>query len=72
MDSSAGPLIASLLVSVVGFAIFWYGRKQRRIPHLVLGLLLMVFPYFVPGTLLVVGIAVLLLGALWLAVRLGL
>jgi hypothetical protein len=71
MDVSAGPMIASLMVSVVGFAIFWFGRKQRRVPHLAAGILLMVFPYFISSTLLILGIGALLGGGLWLAVRLG-
>jgi len=71
MDVSAGPMIASLMVSVVGFAIFWFGRKQRRVPHLVVGILLMVFPYFISSTFLILGIGALLGGGLWLAVRFG-
>jgi hypothetical protein len=38
----------------------------------VAGILLMLFPYFISSTLLIVGIAALLGGALWLCVRLGL
>jgi hypothetical protein len=71
MDLSAGPMIASLLVSLVGFAILWYGRKQQRVPHIVAGLLMMVFPYFISNALLIVGIGALLGGGLWLAVRFG-
>jgi len=71
MDLQAGPLIASLLVSSVGFVALWYGRKQRRIPHVVAGLALLVFPYFLSSTLLIVGIGALLTGALWLAAHFG-
>jgi hypothetical protein len=62
---------ARLFVNVAGFAIFWYGRKQRRVPHLTAGLLMMVFPYFVSNTLLILGIGALLGGALWGATRFG-
>jgi hypothetical protein len=72
MEVSAGPLIVSLMVSVVGFAIFWYGRKQHRIPHLVAGILMMIFPYFISNMWLILGIAVVLGGGAWLAARMGL
>jgi hypothetical protein len=56
----------------VGFGIFIYGKKQLRIPQLVVGLALMVYPYFVasPGWMLGIGSALML--GLWLAVRAGL
>jgi hypothetical protein len=71
MDAEAGPLLVSLLVSVVGFALLMYGKKQRRVPQLAVGLLMMVFPYFVPGVLLPAVIAVALVGLLVVAVKLG-
>lgn len=71
MSFDAGNLIAGFLISGVGFVLFSYGRKLGRIPHVVIGLLLMVFPYFVPSVLLMVGIGVLLCGLLLLATRAG-
>jgi hypothetical protein len=38
-----------------------YGRKQRRVVPLVCGLALMIFPYFVSGTVLVVVIGIVLM-----------
>ena len=67
----AGNLIAGFLISGVGFVLFSYGRKLGRIPHVVIGLVLMVFPYFVPSVLLMVGVAALLCGLLFLATRAG-
>jgi hypothetical protein len=58
-------------VSSVGFVAFMYGKKQSRFPQLLVGLALMVFPYFVSSALLMLLIAAVLLGALWGAVRLG-
>lgn len=71
MDLSASALLVNLMVSVLGFGIFLYGKKQRRTPQLVTGLLLMIYPYFVEGagTMLAIGAA--LVVALWVAVRLG-
>ena len=45
-------LLASLLISTAGLAIFVYGKKQRRAPQLVAGLILMIYPYFIANTLL--------------------
>jgi hypothetical protein len=64
-------LIAGFFVSGVGFVLFSYGKKLGRIPHLVIGLVLMVFPYFVPGVLLMLGIAAVLCALLFLATRRG-
>ena len=71
MHLDAGWLFASLIVSAVGFILLHYGRKMSRIPHVVAGLALMVYPYFVPGALANALIAVGVLAVLWLAVRLG-
>ena len=51
-------LLWGLLFSAIGMGFFIYGRKQRRAVPLVCGLVLMVYPYFVPGTiwLLVIGV----------------
>jgi hypothetical protein len=48
-----------------------YGKKMARPPQLVVGLVLLIYPYFVPALvpMLIVG-SVLLLG-LWVAIRLG-
>jgi hypothetical protein len=71
MSFDPASLFLSLIVSGVGFVLFVYGKKQERWPHLVAGLVLMVYPYFVGAAvpMLVVGAAV--VGGLWLAVRRG-
>ena len=71
MDFSASSLFLSLFTSAVGFALFTYGRKMQRLPQVVGGVALMVYPYFVESAAvsLVVGAAILI--AVWLAVRMG-
>lgn len=64
-------LLASLLVSSIGFVLLVYGKRQARVPHLAAGLLLLVFPYFVGNALLVIGIGACISALLWGAVRLG-
>ena len=72
MDLGANALCASVLLSAVGLGFFVYGKKQRRSPQLVGGLLLMLFPYFVSGAgwMLLTGGALVL--AIVFAVRAGL
>jgi len=67
----AGPLVASLLISTVGFALFVYGKKQSRWPHMAGGALLMAFPYFVPTVWVMVSIAVAICALVGFAVRFG-
>ena len=69
MDAST--LIVSLLVGLVGFALFVYGKKQRRMPHMGVGVVLMVYPYFVSGVLLNIAIFAGLIGLLWFLVQRG-
>jgi hypothetical protein len=44
---------------------------MARLPHLVVGLVLLVYPYFVPAILPMAIVAGVLLGGLWVAVRRG-
>ena len=64
-------IFLSLIPSGIGFVLFMYGKKQDRWPHLVAGLILMVYPYFATSVLSLVSVGVLIGGALWYAVREG-
>lgn len=64
-------LFLAMVISSIGLGLFVYGRKQARLPQLAVGLALMAYPYFTSTTRSLAGIAVLLLLALWWAVRLG-
>jgi hypothetical protein len=72
MDLSGGALLASIVVSSVGFVLFSYGRKMKRAPQVVVGVLMMVLPYFIPGALLTLAAGVAALGVLWGLVQYGL
>lgn len=50
-----------LLFGSIGLGFFVYGKQQRAVVPLVCGLLLMVFPYFVSSTILIVVIGVALI-----------
>ena len=71
MEMTATGLFLSLLVSSVGVGFFIYGKKQNRVPQLVAGILLLVYPYFIADTWIMLGIGVAILASLWLAVRFG-
>jgi predicted membrane protein len=58
MDTAS--LLWGLLFSSIGLGFFIYGKKQRAVVPLVCGLVLMIFPYFVPNTLLLVAIGAVL------------
>ena len=67
----ANELLASLLVSSIGLVTFLYGKKQGRLPQLVIGFVLIVYSYFLSTVAWTFAIAAALLGLLWLVVRLG-
>ena len=71
MSLDGNALLASLLVSSIGFVLFVYGKKQRRLPQMLVGVALMAFPYFVASLPWMFGVAIALLGALGVMLRLG-
>jgi hypothetical protein len=71
MSLDPGYLLASLLISSIGFVLFSYGRKQGRLPHLVFGLVMLVYPYFLTDLTWMVGVLPVLLLILWILTRLG-
>jgi hypothetical protein len=54
-------LMLSGLFSLIGLAVFTYGRRQRTAAHTLIGIALMVYPYFVSTTYALCGVGVLLL-----------
>ena len=64
-------LFLSLITSGLGFVLFVYGKKQERWPQLAAGLALMVYPYFVSTLSVTIGVAVVIVTAMWMAIRQG-
>jgi predicted membrane protein len=56
-----GVLLWGLLFSSIGLGFFLYGKKQRAVVPLVCGLVLMIYPYFVPNVVALVAIGVVLI-----------
>lgn len=71
MDFDVGSLFTSMLVSSIGFVLLVYGRKMGRPPHVLFGIVLLIFPYFVPTVLAMLGIAFVLCLLLWILVQRG-
>ncbi len=71
MTLDATWLFLSLIPSGVGFVLFVYGKKQGRMPQLVVGLLMMGYPYMTPGVPALIGVGMLLGAGLWWAIKLG-
>jgi hypothetical protein len=71
MSIDGGSLLASFLVSGLGFVLFEYGRRMKRPPQVGVGLVLMIFPYFVSSVWAMFGIALALVVVLWLALMRG-
>jgi len=49
-------IIASLIFGSIGFAAFIYGKKQANFKALVIGMILMVYPYFITNPILLYSI----------------
>jgi hypothetical protein len=65
-------LLLSFVIGCVGLGFFTYGKRQGRFPHMLAGLSLLIYPYFVPSLILMAAIAFGVVAATWIAVRLGL
>jgi hypothetical protein len=56
-------LLWGLLFGSIGVGFFIYGKRQKRAVPLVCGLALMIFPYFVSNTFLLVAVGVALMAS---------
>jgi hypothetical protein len=53
---TTATLLWGLLFSSIGFGFFLYGKKQRAVVPLLCGIALVVFPYFISNSILLVAI----------------
>jgi hypothetical protein len=58
---NTSSLLWGLLFGSIGLGFFVYGRRQKVVVPLVCGVALMIFPYFVSNTLLLVTLGVVLI-----------
>lgn len=66
MSFTPGALFASMLFGSIGIGAFIYGKKTGTLRPLVLGIVLMVYPYFVSQLALLYGVGIALTAALFL------
>jgi hypothetical protein len=71
MSFDPTTLFISLMTSAIGYALFSYGRKQARLPQVIGGVLLMVYPYFVDSFTAMLIVGLLIVAGVWLALRMG-
>ncbi len=71
MSFDPAVLLLSLLTSGAGYVLFNYGRRQARVPQVIGGVLLMVYPYFVTTVTGVLLIGALIGTGVWVALRMG-
>ncbi len=71
MDLSLSTIVLGLFIGLVGFALVTYGRKEMRVPHIVVGVILLVYPYFIGNWIAILAIAAFLIGALAFVSHLG-
>jgi hypothetical protein len=62
---------AALIISSIGFVAFSYGKGRGGFAHMLIGLALMLYPYFVGNVWLFAGIALALIVLLWIATQRG-
>jgi hypothetical protein len=71
VDLSLNNILLGGFISLIGLALLMYGRKEVRIPHIVVGLVLIIYPYFVRSLPVEVAVAVVLVAGLAFVSRLG-
>jgi hypothetical protein len=64
-------IFLSLIPGGIGFVLFVYGKKQQRLPHLLAGIAMMVYPYFTSTITAMAAVGVAICAALWYIVRIG-
>ena len=60
-----GNLLGGLVFGAIGFVAFMYGKRQARVKRLAIGVVLMVYPYFVANTPALYAIGILLTASLF-------
>lgn len=62
---TAANIFGSILFGSIGFGAFIYGRKVSATSPLIIGLILMVYPYFISETWLLYAIGVIMTTSLY-------
>jgi hypothetical protein len=49
-DFNGAKIFAYIIFGAIGFAVFVYGKKNQFFRPMIIGVALMVYPYFISGT----------------------
>ena len=58
-------IIGGLIFGMVGFVAFIYGKKEKSTKPFVIGLILMIYPYFIANTMALYAVGIALIAALY-------
>ena len=56
--TSVAFMLWGLLFSSIGFGFLLYGKKQKHVPTLICGSVLLIYPYFITNTYLLIFLGV--------------
>jgi len=59
-------ILGGIIFSIIGWYAFIHGKREKSMRPMVIGIVLMVYPYFVPNALLAFAIGIALTAALFL------
>ena len=60
-----GYWVANIIFGIIGWYAFLHGKREKSMRPMLIGIALMVYPYFVPNTLLAFAIGIALTAALY-------
>ena len=66
MTWTAANLLGQILFGAIGMGAFVYGKKQSSFKAMLLGIILTIYPYFVPETWMIYAVGGLLTSCLFL------
>ena len=64
-DFDLGKMVANMIFSGIGFVAFMYGKKNAFWRPMMIGMVLMSYPYFLSGTLVIYIVGIALTAALY-------
>ncbi len=71
MSLDTNAILASLFVGSIGFVMMSYGLRMKRIPHVLTGITLLVFPYFAGSAAIILALTPVVLFLMWLMLLRG-
>jgi hypothetical protein len=63
--NAGGIVLGGIIFSIIGWCAFWHGKKEKSWRPMVIGIVLMVYPYFVSNIFLTLAIGIALTAALF-------